>query len=343
MGLFGSKEITGIDIGAGSIKVVRLKPAGRSPRLVSAGILELPLEPGPMSTLAADLKHLQFNKKIGKKNIVTMISGRHLTIRSFALPKMPQAELREAVRWESKRHISYPLESALVEHLIAGEKREGVVDKYDILMVAAERGMVMEQLLPFREAQIKITAVDANPLALRNLLRFRGKTGGGNVLVVDMGAGKAEINVFKTGSLRFSRCLETGGLDVTREISAGLGVTLQDAEAAKKKVDVLSSSSEHDKVFSIVKARLDTLLLEVRRSIEYYKTTFREPGVEHTILTGGGALAHVIKDYFSMQIDGNIEIDEPFSPMSFKKKAIGEFGGISPRFSTAVGLALRKF
>ncbi len=186
---------------------------------------------------------------------------------------------------------------------------------------------------------MKVTGSVSSLEAMATSGGFRGA----DVLVVDMGAGKAEINVFKTGSLRFSRCLETGGLDVTREISAGLGVTLQDAEAAKKKVDVLSSSSEHDKVFSIVKARLDTLLLEVRRSIEYYKTTFREPGVEHTILTGGGALAHGIKDYFSMQIDGNIEIDEPFSPMSFKKKAIGEFGGISPRFSTAVGLALRKF
>ncbi len=340
MGLFGRNDITGIDIGAGSIKVVRLS-RGRRPRLLSAGIVEFSLDPAKANSVSADLKYLLSGKKIGGKNVLTLMPGKHLTIRSLTLPKMPQAELREAVRWESKRHISYPLEAAIIEYLILGEKKEGPVDKYDLLMVAVERGTVIEHLLPFQEAGIAVSAVDANPLALRNVFRSQEKTKGSNTLIVDIGAGKTEINIFNGSSLRFSRCLETGGLEMTRAVSEQLNIGLQDAEEIKHRVDVLSPPDD-DKVVAAVRGRLDAILLEIRRSVEYYKTTFREKAVERVILTGGVSLMTGIKDYFSLALDGPVELNNPFARLACKKSLLHEFGQAAPRFSAAVGLALRK-
>lgn len=341
MGIFRTKDITGIDIGTGSIKVVRIAGGGRRPRLLSAGIVEFPLDPSKTNSISADLKYILSGKKNLGKHILTVLPGKHLTIRHLTLPRMPQAELREAVRWESKRHISYPLEAAIVEYLILGEKQEGPVEKYEILMVAAERGTVIEHLLPFREAGIPVTAVDANPLALRNVLRHRDKSDGLNTLFVDMGAGKTEINIFKSGGLRFSRCLETGGLEMTRTVSEQLNIGLEEAEEVKHRVDMLSPPDE-DKVVAAVRGRLDAVLLEIRRSVEYYKTTFREKGVERTILTGGVSLMTGIKDYFSLSLDGAVELDKPLAGLSCKERILQEFGPAAPRFSAAVGLALRK-
>lgn len=340
MSLFGATDITGIDIGAGSIKVVRIAD-GKNPRLLSADIVELPLEPGPSDSLSVNLRHLLLAHKISGKNIVTLMPAKDLTIRSLSLPVMPLAELAEAVRWEAKRHVSYPLDSALVEYLILGEKKEGAVSKYDILLVAAERNTVVEHLAPLREAGIEVTAVDANPLALRNILWLRKKADSANTLVVDIGAGKTEINIFKGGALRFSRCLESGGLDMTRAISDQLGLTLQDAEAVKLKINALDEPGE-DNAAVLVRGRIDTLLMEIRRSVEYYKTTFREKGVEGTVLTGGVALMPGIGEYFSHELAGPVEIDQPFSGIACSQDLLDEFGPVAPRFSAAVGLALRK-
>lgn len=340
MGLFGRKDITGIDIGAGSIKVVRIARGGRRPKLLSAGLVEFPLDPSKTSSVTADLKYLLSGRKIGGKNVFTLMPGKQLTIRSLVLPRMPQVELREAVRWESKRHISYPLEDALIEYLILGEKKEGLVEKFDLLMVAADRGAVIEHLSPFRAAGIEVSAVDANPLALRNVYRNRKKTDGANNLIVDIGSGKTEINIFSGSSLRFSRCLETGGFEMTRAVSEQLNIGLQDAEDIKHRVDVLSPPDE-DKVVAAVRGRLDAILLEIRRSIEYYKTTFREKGVERTILTGGVSLMTGIKDYFSLSLDGPVELDNPFAGLSCKESILQEFGPAAARFSGAVGLVLR--
>jgi type IV pilus assembly protein PilM len=341
MGLFGSNDITGIDIGAGSIKVVRLARGGRRPKLLSAALVELSLDPAQATAISAELRRLKSLKKLGRGNIATLMPGKDLTIRSFTMPKMPLTELGEAVRWEAKRHVSYPLDAAQVEYLIVGEKQEGAVSKYDIVMIAAERGKVIEHLAPLDEAGIKVSAVDANALALRNVLRLCKKPDEANILVVDMGAGKTEINVFKSGSLRFSRCIESGGLDMTRAVAEARGIGLPEAEEIKRCLNVLTPS-EHDQAVAAVRIRIDTLLMEIRRSVEYYKTTYREKGVESMILTGGVSLMPGIGEYCAQALEQAVEIDQVFDGLSCKKNLLEELGALAPRFSAAVGLALRK-
>jgi type IV pilus assembly protein PilM len=341
MGLF-SKEITGIDIGSGSIKVVRIARSGRRHKLLFAGLVEFSLDPSKSVDAGADLKYLMSGNRVGKKDaVITHMPGKYLTIRCLTLPKMPKAELAEAVRWESKRHISYPLDAALVEYLVLGEKKEGTLEKYEVLMVAVERGAVIEQLLPFRDAGVTVSAVDANPLALRNVFRNREQPHELNTLIADIGAGKTEINIFKGSALRFSRCLETGGNDIVRTLSDQLQIGLPEAEQAMRKVDLLAPPGG-DKVAAAVRGKFDSMLAEVRRSIEYYKASFREKGVERTILTGGLSLMTGIKDYFSVALEGSVELDKPFMNVSCRKNVLEEYGQIAPRFSTAVGLALRK-
>lgn len=340
MGIFGPTDITGIDVGAGSIKVVRVR-RGRRPRLLAAAIVETPLEPGTGYGTAGDLRFLLSDTNATKRRVMTHLPSRHLTIRSLVLPKMPEKELREAVRWESKRHISYALDGAQVAYVVVGERREGATDRLEVLMVAAERNAVTEHLTPFREAGIDVAAVDANPLALRNVFRLRMKAEGGNTMIVDMGAGKTEINIFKGAGLRFSRCVETGGLDMTRALAEELKVSLDEAEAAKRRVDLLGPAAE-DHVADVVRRRLDILLLEVRRSAEYYKTTFREAGLDRTVLTGGVALLTGIKEYVAPSLEGPVEVCAPFAALACTPGLLQEFAPLGPRFSTAVGLALRQ-
>ncbi|OGW40794.1 MAG: hypothetical protein A2010_13015 [Nitrospirae bacterium GWD2_57_9] len=339
MRFFGRNEVTGVDIGAGSIKVVRIEN-GKRPKLLSAELIELPLSQDDTGGSVAALASLVSEKKITGGSVVTRIPGRNLTIRHLTLPKMPPAELREAVRWESKRYISYPLETAIIEYVVVGEKLEGTVDKYDILIVAAPHSAVVEHLKPFADAGIKLMAADADALALRNVLRLRELQRDQNVLVADLGAGKTEINIFKNNNLRFSRCLETGGLEITRAISALLGIGLQEAEDLKMKTGLAPNAG--DKVAALIRSRIDGIFLEIRRSVDYYKASFREQRVERAILTGGGSLMPGIVEHISDSFDGIVEPDDPFSAIRPEKQIQELFGPLAPRFSTAVGLALRR-
>jgi len=338
MGFFGFHDITGIDIGAGSIKMVRYSGFPK-PKIVAASLLELPLGPGEGS-VAAGLSMLHGGRKLGGK-IVTLLPGRNLTIRHATFPKMPLSELREAVRWESKRHISYPLESAMIEYLLLGERLEGTTTKYDVLLVATELATVREHLSPFDQTGITVNAVDANPLALRNVFHLQDVKTDANVLVVDLGAGKTEINIFRQGALRFSRCIETGGFEMTQAVAEELGMGLDEAEALKRRTS-LASVSDEDRAAPVIRTKLDGILLEIRRSVEYYKSTFRERSVERTILTGGVALTAGLQEYFTRDLEGPVELCEPFQGLISRQGVLDEFAGATTRFSAAMGLALRK-
>lgn len=338
MSLFGSSEITGIDIGAGSIKAVRIKP-GKQPKLLAAGMVEFPAETEGVS-VSAELRALLSQRKLGEGSIVTQLPGKDLMIRFVSMPRMPQEELREAVRWEAKRHISYALDDALVEHLVCGERRDGAVEKTEVLLVAAEESRVREHLSPLEEAGLKVSAVDANALALRNVLRLSGENGA-DTLLVDIGAGKMEIDIFKNGLLRFSRCLATGGADITRLIAEHLDVGLRDAEERKRNANLLSQE-DLDGARAVITQRLDALLMEIRRSVEYYKTTFREKGVGRAVLTGGAVLMKGLPEYVAQALGIPVELQDPFAPLTISDALREEFGPFGPRFSTAVGLALRK-
>jgi type IV pilus assembly protein PilM len=341
MALFGSNIITGVDIGAGSIKIVRIAP-GRKPRLLAAGIVEFPLDKTGAPGVSTDLRFLFSGKKFRSRHVVTLLPGKYLTVRALTMPKMPPAELAEAVRWESKRHISYPLDAALVEYLVTGFRREGLVEKCDVLLVAAERKAAVAFLTPFQEAGVAVSTVDANPLALRNGLRLRRKGERKNVLLIDMGAGKTEIDIYQGDALRFSRCLETGGLAMTRAVSEQLGIEVHEAEAKKQKVNILAPP-EQNPVIAAARSVLDGVLVEVRRSIEYYKPTFREQTIDRTILTGGVALMAGIKDYVSRALALPVELDSPFEGLAVGRNVVSQdIRALSPRFSAAVGLALRK-
>ncbi|MDH4163659.1 MAG: type IV pilus assembly protein PilM [Nitrospirota bacterium] len=338
MHLFGT-DITAIDVGAGSVKFVRIS-GGKRPELLAAGLLELPLEPEKREDTAAALRLFLAGKKTGKR-VVTMLPGARLAIRQLTLPKMPLPELNEAVRWESKRQLSYPLDEAVIEFLIQGEKREGAVDKYDVLFVAAERSAVYDHLAPFERAGIKVEAVDAHPLALRNGFRLRDEPEDANVLLADLGAGNTEINVFRAGRLLFSRCIETGGIDATRAMADGLGVNADEAEAIKLQTNV-AVAPDNDQAAAIMRKGLDSMLREIRRSAEYFRTAFRERAVEKFLLTGGGALTPGVAEYFSRSLAGVVELDAPFARLSVPAKVAAEFGPAAPRFAAAVGAALRK-
>lgn len=339
MGLFGPNEITGIDIGAGSIKAVRIRP-GKRPTLTGAAIVEFSPE-AVQESIGTDLRYLLSEKKIRSKKVITQMPGKDLTIRSLTLPKMPLSELREAVRWEAKRHISYSLDAALVEYLITGEKQEGTVDKYDIVMVVAEKNKIREHLFPFDEAQIKVAVVDANALALRNVLFYRSEDIAMDTLAVDIGAGKTEIDIFKGGVLRFSRCLETGGAEMTRLVAEDLNISILDAEAFKRNVDVMTPL-EKNKTVALIVGKLDALLMEIRRSVEYYRTTFREKAVDRVVLTGGATLMKGLPEYFSQSLGLPVELCDPFGVLKYKDALGAEFGPLAPCFTAAIGLALRK-
>jgi type IV pilus assembly protein PilM len=331
------KPFWGIDIGASSVKAVRLQKTRQGMKLLDIGMKELPLEEEfRQENIAAALDELIHEKR--RPKAVVNFSGKAPLIRYLSLPVMPKGELAEAVKWEAKKLVSIPVEEMVFDFIIAGGKQDQDIKRYEMVMVVAEKGLVKEQWAMMRKTGLEIVAIDVNPLSLLNAVRHNYpndlKEG---LIYIDIGAVKTDITILKGGVLRFTRRLEMGGDQITRRIEQELKLSYDQAEKLKRE----KGMSGEEAVQALVKSEVDRFIVEIQRSIDYYRAQFREGVFKKIILMGGGALLGGFSEYFATYFDSNVEIDDPFAEIVGAESATA-VRMMAPRFSTGVGLALRR-
>jgi len=335
MNLFGGPSLWGVDIGSGSIKAVRVRASRRGIQLLNAAIYEFPEE----GALSEGLRAL-FGPSLGQVHSAVQYSGKNPpVVRYLSVPLMPAKELTEAVRWEARKVISFPIEDAVVDFLVMGKSEDGEAQHFQILMVIVEKAALLGQVRILKEAGLAVEAVDVAPLALLNTLRLApfGQFPG-SLLYVDIGAQKMEINILKGGVLHFNRQLAMGGDEITRALSQSLGVPFSEAEQRKRDEGMAEGSA----LRATIQGAVDRFIVEIQRSIDYYRAQSREPGIGKIALMGGTPLMAGFVQYFSGFFDAPVELLDPFAAMISQDPGLVMVRRMAPRFSLAAGLALRK-
>ncbi|WDT70625.1 MAG: type IV pilus assembly protein PilM [Candidatus Manganitrophus sp.] len=331
------KPFWAIDIGASSVKVVRLGRTRQGVKLLDIGLKELPMDQDlRQENITAALDELIKEKK--RPKAVINFSGQAPLIRYLTLPAMPKEELAEAVKWEAKKLVSIPMEEMILDFIIAGGRQERETKRYDLILVVAERSSLCEQWAMMQRAGLDIVAIDVNPLSLLNTIRMSyGKELTGNFIYIDIGAAKTDMTILKDGVLRFTRRLEMGGEQITRRLEREMGLPYEEAEKLKREKGVGAEEGPQ----AIIKNEIDRFIVEIQRSIDYYRAQFREGVFKKVILMGGGALLPGFSDYFGSYFDAEMEIDDPLAEI-IGTESVGAIRAIAPRFSSGIGLALRS-
>ncbi len=334
------KPFWGIDIGASSVKAVRLEPIRKGMQLLDIGMKNLPMgedfHPENLSeALAEALDALIHDKK--RPKAVVNFSGKTPLIRYLSLPVMPKDELAEAVKWEAKKLVSFPMEEMLLDYFIAAEDQSQDIKRYELVLVVVEKNIVQKQWAMMNKIGLDLLAIDVNPLSLLSAVRFNHPNDlKGNLIYLDIGAAKTDIAILKEGVLRFTRRLEMGGEQITRRLETELNVSYDQAERMKCEKGMAAEEA----IQTFLKEEIDRFIVEVQRSVDYYRAQFRETVFSKIILMGGGALLPGFADYFSGYFDSDVMLDDPFIAIS-GAESLSDVKMISPRFSTGIGLALR--
>jgi type IV pilus assembly protein PilM len=359
MGFLGRPtHLMGVDVGTNAIKIVQLTRGRQGPKLVYAGVLELdePPETRNPEKVSEDLRAFLADKPIEPQAVAMAITDRTVTIRHLSLPSMPAEELREAVQWEARKLISEPGEEMIVDYLTLSGKNgpDGKESgKNEHLVVVVNRKVVTDHVAIVQRAGLKVAVVDVNPLVILNILRlnYEGFLGE-SILFVDLGAHSMDIGIAKKGELCFTRNLPTGMELVTKAIQKGTGLAYAEAAGLNRRYGVevdkgeLSTSSGGrldipQTVRESIREILESFVLEIQRSIDFYHTQFRGERIRKIILTGGGVLIPGFHPYLSSYFDIEVIPDNPFLKIHYDPMLFGGLVEMAPRFSSAVGLALR--
>jgi len=167
---------------------------------------------------------------------------------------------------------------------------------------------------------------------------------------VGLGAETTDILVTEHDRLRLTRNVNIGGNNLTRAVASRLDVDFSTAEELKKdKGRVLLEGEplpDDQAVLGMHEAMLPILTdlaTELRRSLDYFQTRWRESRIGRVILSGGTARLGNLDRFLSLELGIESVVGDPFASCTVPESVLSAENRrqVGPAMAAAVGLAMR--
>lgn len=333
----------GIDFGTHSVKAVELsKIASDRPSLVNLGSQITPKgvinseEEKDQKKLADVLKKLYESSGIKNKNAVMALPEFSVFTRFLEFPGVKREELKDAVYFEAKQYIPMPLNEVQLNYVPIGFNAEKNAPR--VLVVAAPRKVIDIYINIARNVGLDLLAIETESVAVgRTMYKSTGKK---NLVILDFGANSTDMSILSEGYLVFSQSIAIGSDALTQAVMNKFGFQYQRAEEFKRNYGVAQGVLE-GKIYNVLSPIIESIMVEVRRGVEFYKNRTLSIAPSDYLLSGDGALLPGLAEYVSKSLGVQASIANPWRNISVddKFKDIVEKSG--PSYSIAIGLALK--
>ncbi|MDD5269782.1 MAG: type IV pilus assembly protein PilM [Candidatus Omnitrophica bacterium] len=341
------KRALGIDIGAGSVKLVELEKTSEGVQLLRAKFFDLTQHPDQEKREALvreGVEGLLKTEKIKSGNAAISLSGQSVFIRFLKLPKIQKGKVDKIIKYEAQQQVPFPLDKITWDHQIF---HSGAGPEEDVLFVAAKKELVEATLLNFSRTGLNVESVDVSPLSLLNAITYNEPLAKG--VIIDIGAKATNLIVLDAKGF-WVRSVLIAGDEMTHAIASKMNIPFDKAEDLKRKEGMVvpsdslvpsNISSTGQELVSILNTVVSDMVSSIIQSLEFYKSKHgRDVVFGEVILSGGGSKLKGIEDYLAkglgMQIrranlgqkikcPSNLRVDIDFQS----------------RFGAAIGLGLR--
>jgi len=355
--------IIGVDIGTSTIKVAQFKREKNALSLVNFGVVPTPegcIENGKIvkgDIISEALGSLLSLHSFVGKRVSASVSGQLVTVRQITVDDIPRQPLDDIVKWEMEKHISYPIEDAVFDYQVLSRSHTGDGGiKANCLVAAAPLEIVNALVGVIRKTHLEPVFIEVEPFAELRLVDYvsykRPDLDAKTIVMVNIGSTITSVNVADQSVIRLTRMIPFGGARISQAIASTLGITIERAEELKREsVNMdpqanLEAGTEAERATSAALPIIDELVLEIRRSLNYYTTRFESDRPLHLILSGGTANLKDVADYIEVSTGFTVEINRllldvaKYDPSMFAESYLSE---MAPMFSVATGLSLREF
>ena len=325
--------IIGIDIGTTSVKAAQMVCTSGEWTVLKTVRADISSDGKDLKAAAVGaLKEALRDVDTQKAKIVCVVNCPQTCVRMITAPPMPLKELTEAIRWEVKNYIPFPLEEAVLDYEITGESVEKGVKKLNITVAAAPRGTIDNLLSFFSGLGLKVFAIIPVSAAFSNIIRHAKSAGEETLAVIELGASITELNIYRKRHLVFSRKLSLGGKDITQSLMTTLvsdrgklELNFEQAEEIKRKYGMPEKGTDQlvdDKIttgqiLSLMRPRLEQLAGDIESSLDFYREESHGGTVDQILLFGGGASLQGLVPFLNHHLGIRVEAGDALSPDLF--------------------------
>lgn len=322
--------------------------------------------------LAAHVKEFWDSHSFKGKNVVLGVGNGRVVTRIIQFPRMDPQDLESAIGFEAQDHIPMPLEEAVLDHVVLGPAGEGS-DLDNVLIVAADRGMISRYASAVRTGGLRPVGVDVKALALtRSTLPEEVFEDGSAVLLIDVGTEISNLVVVQGETPTLARFLPVGlaafvataseTADIPedeaerhvldprvrlggpveeepREIEGFEGEAASEGETAE--IEDFDPALVYD-VRRGLEEVAQELAEEMQRSVDYHHSQLGAREVSRVVVSGEGALIPGLEGYLGELLGLEARRGNPVAKVAANKSNVTDeqLRVMEPVLAVAFGLAM---
>lgn len=336
----------GIDIGNHSIRVVELENITRKPTLVTFG--SAPTPSGVIGSeneehrraLANAIKALAKETHVNTSNVVAALPETSVFSRLLKFPKLDEKKLEEAIYWQAKQDLPVPVDEVRISWTVIGESfAQDGSQQWDVLRVAAPIILVNQYVEILKLANLNPIALETEAIAMVRAMNYIQDEA--STILFDFGSNSVEVAIMKKGNLLFSQTIAIGSDMLTKAIAQDFSLETAQAEEYKRSYG-LDASQLEGKIATSIKPILDSMVFELKRTIDYFTVNAPDSAPNKIVLLGEGTFLPGFVEFMAENMQVEVQIGNPWSKISVNPDAKVEFPKFSQGYAVAVGLALKS-
>jgi type IV pilus assembly protein PilM len=347
--LFGRRnQLTGLDIGTSSVKLVEVYDTKKGLILKKVAVEKLPPdlfsdgEPQDPQHLSAVIRDIFNRNKIGNKNIAMAIGGYSAIVKPITVTAKEGEDLQRIIFEEAEHYIPFDISEVSIDYEIMG-KNEQNPNQLSVLLVAAKNDMINKYVSVAENSGLNPVVMDIDAFAVQNVFELN-EPEVENAVLINVGANKISLNVVNERKSVFMREVAMGSNEITRAVM-GLNSELSFEEAEKIKCGELSSEKVGKLDVEQAVATVSTeWCVEIARALDFFYSNNQGEKVEKVYVCGGGSVIEKFRNELSSYIEAEIIQLNPFQVIHTEKSGWTkqELEAFGPELCVALGLGLRK-
>jgi type IV pilus assembly protein PilM len=275
-------------------------------------------------------------------------------VKNLRMPLIPQHELAAAVKFEAKNIFPFDTDKAHVQILPAGEVRQGIDVRQEVIVLAAMHEDVNGFLEQLHRCGAVVESLDVEACALyRSQERFiRRREDEQDVQVlVDVGCRRSEVVIGRGREISFIKGIDIGSHNFQEAISRKLGITMDEARGLRRRlieaapgpsaVDLLKKDAVRQAVFDATRSTMEELGREIALCLRYYSVTFRGQRPNKLRLLGGEAADPMLLGVLNAALSIPVEAGRPLFSVDTSDMEAADRMGFMSEWGLAFGLSLK--
>ena len=346
----------GIAIGDRSVTAVQLKQDGRRPAVRAAVRHTIQGDPSEKKArLRAALRAIRRDRRFRGRKAVLHLPADVTTGFAVNLALDKDEPLEAAIVRESRRHLSFGIEEAVIDYPSMAQVPGDPPGRYRGFVVAARKDDVRAFMGLSAGAGLRVEAIDVEVASLMRLHEAVIGAGGGHALVGHVGRTRTLLIVSDDGGVRAQRRLAWGLEPLLDKIAKGFELQ-HGPQQTESLLRTCGLSFENDQapeaenpsvpldirraLYRILAPAADELVYELHKMIAYLRAENRIPEIDGIYLYGGASLVLNLDAYLTSRLGVAARLVNPLSAGAIGGGVIADEGW-SASYAMALGLAMR--